>query len=143
MAGFLVVLALYVPYFFLPVMDYRGPILGLEGFLYCVVVPMGWPIVLGHLALWFGAICLLLRRWRAAWIAGALALVVSIQSWQLMLGGYRGQYMKLVSMIALLGTGLVGATYLGPASEARKPKVQDGGTEPGTTADRRRDERFF
>lgn len=139
-AGLLVVLALYIPYFFLPVMEYRGPILGWEGFLLCVVSPLGWWVVLGHLALWFGAVCLLLRRWRAAWIAGAVALVVSFSSWEYMLeGGYPGQYMKCASMITLLGTGLVGAIWLRPASWHRKAEARTGRAEPGAAADRPRD----
>jgi hypothetical protein len=128
--GFLLVLASYVPYFFLPVMDYRGPILGLEGFIFCVVFPPMWPVVLGHLALWFGCVCLLLRRWRAACIAATVALVVSFQSWGFMLdGGFPGQYMKFTSMIALLATGLIGATCLRPASMSCKGEIRNAPAE--------------
>jgi hypothetical protein len=131
--GFVLVLALYLPYFFLPVMDYNGPILGLEGFIFCVVFPPMWPIVLGHVALWFGSICLLLRRWSPAWIAAIVALLVRFQSWRFMLeGGFPGQYMKLLSMIALLGTGLLGANWLRPSM--RKPNQS-----PRTGAEKRAD----
>src|SRR6516162_1780301 len=79
--GFFLAVALYLPYFFLPVADFNGPILGWEGFILSVMFPPMWPIALGHFALWVGAICLLLRRWRSAWIAGVAAIVISFESW--------------------------------------------------------------
>jgi hypothetical protein len=117
--SFVVVVALYVPYFFLPVMTWDHSISGKEGFITSFLLPIFWPIALGHLALWFGSVCLLFQRWRAAGIAGIGALVISFESWFFLLGGFPGQYMKLASMITLVAAGFIGAAVFRPASMAK------------------------
>lgn len=121
--GFLLVLALYVPYFFLPVLEYEGPVLGAHSVLVCFLVPAFWPIALGHMALWFGALSLLRCRWQTAKVAALVALVASYESWIYMfLAWVPGQYMKLASMLVLGGVAWVGTTRFGLASRDSKER---------------------
>lgn len=121
--SFVLVMALYVPYFFLPVMAFDGHrIMGWEGLLFCVVFPPFWPIVLGHLSLWFGSGALLLGHWRAAWIGGVVAIISSFQSWLFLLDEpYSGLYIKLASMIVLVAAGLIGAIRLRATRSPQEP----------------------
>ena len=90
-------------------MYYQKPILGAEGFLFCLVFAPMWLIVLGHFSQWFGAGALLCQHWRVATKAAVVALLVSFQSWAMMFeGDFPSQYFKLASMVALLASAFYG-----------------------------------
>src|SRR5262245_3387545 len=108
------VLALYLPYFILPVVILTGawsePAPGWDIFLTSIIFPPLWPSLVGHVALWVGLACLAKRRWRAAAILGLVALTFSLAPLFFLDGSYLvGFYAKLTSMVALTGSAVVGA----------------------------------
>jgi hypothetical protein len=105
----LLVWALYIPYFFLPVFEYNGAVLGWEALVFCLLMPMFWPVIAGQVALWVGAVFLLWQRWRTAAVLGILALAFSLYMFTQVGNAFSGVYMKLASMAVLTGAGIVGA----------------------------------
>jgi hypothetical protein len=106
------VLALYLPYFILPVHIVTGaesvPSPGWDIFLASIIFPPLWPSLAGHVALWVGLACLVQRRWQAAAALGVVAFAFSLVPRLFFDGSYLiGFYAKLSSMVAL--TGVVGA----------------------------------
>lgn len=83
---FLIVLALYIPYFFLPVFHaegywFSGTAYGWQAFIVCLRVPVLWPVIVGHVAIWVGSVALLRGRWDLSWKMGVLAFWASFWSW--------------------------------------------------------------
>lgn len=102
--AFCVVVALYLPYFFLPVFYLDGPVSGAQALWTCLaMLPQLWIVLASHCCLWLGAGMLLARRWRLALWAGGFALALSLGIWVLLIFPlYAGLAFKLLSMLALV-----------------------------------------
>jgi hypothetical protein len=131
----LVLIALYLPYFFLPVTQYDGRIvLGWEGFLTSFLLL--WPIALGHLLLWVGWACLATRYFRSAAVLGVAALIISLACLALfpLDGPNTGIYLKLACMAVLAVAGVVGSwRFRGAASRSQatgQQRARAQGTRP-------------
>jgi hypothetical protein len=107
----ILVIALYIPYFFLPVTSYpheKDVILGWEFFLN---FSQFWPITLGHVLLWAGWAYLATRHFLSAAVFGGSALILSLACivwWVPLPSPNTAIYVKLACMAVLVIAGIGG-----------------------------------